>query len=83
MDKYLTEIISGEPLYKAKNYFVQVAKMPDMPTSTYAIINSNTGLMEQLHPTFFGARRLADMFSQAEDGEEQAMSELDGVEVLN
>ena len=71
----------GQPIYRARHYSVFIAKMPDLPSETYAIVNNDTNVIENLQPILYNARKVADEFSKWLDGEDRnhdgVMQELD------
>ena len=50
-------------VYTDSHYDVWIVKMEDMLTETYGIVNSETGVIENLQPNLFNAKALAKQFS--------------------
>ena len=60
----MTEIDYRSVVHTNDNYAVQVVKMPDMAFSTYAVINRETGVIEQLQPNLYNAKYIATQFDK-------------------
>jgi hypothetical protein len=56
-------------VHSEKYYEVWVVKFDDMPAFTYAIVNKDTGVIENLQPILANAKTLAKQFSSWLDGE--------------
>lgn len=60
------DIIFGQYVYTTDKYVVRVVKMPDMDFATYAVINKDFDVIEQLQPILFNAKHIADQLTRWE-----------------